>query len=355
MIAGLLAHAPAGLTRIKWGETLSDPSSDSLQPVLTFILKLLRDSIEPELPPEQVDNAQLIEIYQYLKGLRQTVAEFSVGDFSHDIRYRGALAGRLKALQANLRHMLWQLRQVEKGDFTQRIDFLGDFSDSFNGLVEQLHNTLTVMKAKERELTALSESLSREIEHRNSALCALERREAQYRYLAERDPLTDTLNRRSFFDVAKHELQITSLSGLPACLAFLDVDFFKRFNDTYGHPEGDIALRHVANVSQSRLRQNDVMGRYGGEEFIFLFPGAECKHGIAAAERIRKAIEGTPVVCTSGLIPITASLGVVEVPPQAEAQDFGEVLSQAVRSADMALYAAKHAGRNCVCVAEFGS
>lgn len=323
-------------------------SADMLQSALNHIHKLLHEPAEPELPQELRENAVLCGIHEYLIGLRGTLTQFSSGDFSRDITLRGVLAGRLKTLQSNLRHMVWQVQQVDNGDFTQRVDFLGEFSQSFNHLVEQLDATLTAMRNKEQELLTLSKSLEYEVEQRNFTLRALEQSEAEFRYLAEHDPLTEVLNRRSFFDLAQRELMHAYGSKECCCLALLDVDLFKRFNDTYGHLEGDCALKHVAGISKTGLRQGDIMGRYGGEEFIFLFPRTELAQGIAVAERIRLCIAEHPVRIAQGEAFITASLGVTAILPDRRNNDFLQLLQRAIRTADFALYSAKDSGRNCV-------
>ena len=323
-------------------------STDVLQSVLNHIHKLLHEPTEPKLPQELSENATLCGIHEYLIGLRSTLTQFSSGDFSRDITLRGVIAGRLKALQSNLRHMVWQVQQVDNGDFTQRVDFLGEFSQSFNHLVEQLDATLTAMRNKEQELLTLSRSLEYEVEQRNFTLRALEQSEAEFKYLAEHDSLTEVLNRRSFFDLAQREMMHAYGSKDSCCLALLDVDLFKRFNDTYGHLEGDCALKHVASISKAGLRQDDIMGRYGGEEFIFLFPRADLAQGMAVAERIRLSIAEQPVRIAQGEVLITASLGVTNILPDRRNDDFLQLLQRAIRTADLALYAAKDAGRNCV-------
>jgi diguanylate cyclase (GGDEF)-like protein len=193
-------------------------------------------------------------------------------------------------------------------------------------------------------------NLADEIDKRNSALRALERSEAEARYLAEHDPLTGILNRRSFFKLAELELQRTHMSGQCCCLVMLDVDFFKKFNDTYGHIEGDRALRHVAEQGKHCLRKNDILGRYGGEEFIFIFSHTTLKQGLFVAERIRASIAEHPVCFNSGQKKqITVSMGIVEFSTNASPAD-ATMLMRGINAADNALYRAKESGRNTICV-----
>jgi diguanylate cyclase (GGDEF)-like protein len=136
----------------------------------------------------------------------------------------------------------------------------------------------------------------------------------------------------------------------PCCLALLDVDNFKRFNDFYGHVDGDLALKQVVRLAQSSLRQSDSMGRYGGEEFTFFFADADLDRGVAIAERIRQAIAGTPVKISTASVFITVSIGICVVMPEwkEKQEDF---IQKALAMADEALYTAKRQGRNRVCAA----
>jgi diguanylate cyclase (GGDEF)-like protein len=332
---------------------MDDQRKDAALPLaLDHIYKLLTAATEPTIPADLADNEQLATIHTYLVSMRSIMAHFATGDFSVTIMDRGVTAGNLKALQANLRHMIWQVRQVAEGDFSQRVRFLGEFSESFNSMVVQLDAALSAMKKKEEDLTQISNQLKDEVVERNKALRALERSEAEFRYLAEHDPLTGVLNRRSFFGLAELELRRNAMASAPCSLAMLDVDHFKKFNDTHGHLEGDKALKHVAFHGKNSLRQSDIMSRFGGEEFLFLFPHVDLPQGRIAAERIRLAIANNPVLLESGdKVSITASMGVVRILPDAAGNET-RVLMRAISAADQALYEAKQAGRNQVVVAE---
>ncbi|MDR2161143.1 MAG: diguanylate cyclase [Desulfovibrio sp.] len=330
-------------------------NDETLSLALDHITKLLSSAADPSIPAELAGCDQLQFIHSYVVSIRDILSRFASGDFSFTITDRGVLAGSLKALQANLRHLIWQVKQVEGGDFSQRVRFLGEFSESFNSMVVQLDSALSAMKKKEEELTDLSDRLQEEVRERNNALLALEHSEAKFRYLAEHDPLTGVLNRRSFFGLAELELRRNAMENNPSSLAMLDVDHFKKFNDTYGHLEGDKALRHVAAQGKSSLRQSDIMSRFGGEEFVFLFPHADLNQGITAAERIRTVICEHPVVLDNGKeVFITASLGVVRISPNTQEEETKQLM-RAISAADQALYEAKHTGRNKVVQVEMDS
>lgn len=323
--------------------------SDKTRQALEHISALLNKSPAPALPEELASDDLLKSLHEQLISIREILHAFSKGDLSPEIHTRGMLAGAIKALQANLRHMTWQVLQVEQGDFSQRVAFLGEFSTAFNKMVVQLDETVQSLRRKEEALTALTEDLRNEVNLRSSAMKALQESEARFKYLASHDPLTGALNRRSFMDKALFELKAAQIRVEPCSIALLDLDYFKAFNDTYGHLAGDSALKHVVKISSEALRQADIMGRYGGEEFIFLFVNADLKQGARVCERIRQAIAAKPLRCSTGNPRfLSASLGVTSVLPEQYPSYDEDVLRDIINVADMALYKAKESGRGRV-------
>ncbi|TJZ72855.1 sensor domain-containing diguanylate cyclase [Chitiniphilus eburneus] len=162
---------------------------------------------------------------------------------------------------------------------------------------------------------------------------------------SNRDGLTGVFNRRYIDARIFDEIQrIQRYQAVPFSVVLLDLDHFKRINDTYGHLAGDEVLREVARRVQPGLREPDVFGRYGGEEFILILPQTDIEGARAAAERIRFAIGSETIVSGDEHIAVTASLGVAEfAPPFATA-------AEVTQAADEALYQSKHAGRNRVSV-----
>jgi diguanylate cyclase (GGDEF)-like protein len=162
--------------------------------------------------------------------------------------------------------------------------------------------------------------------------------------LATSDPLTGLSNYRHFHQMLDLEVQRARRMSYPVGLLIADLDFFKAFNDQYGHPAGDEALRRVAYELRSRLRRTDVIGRLGGEEFAVILPGAALPEVATVAEKVRAAIEQLHVtsLATAVVHPMTMSVGGASLP--AESVD-AEVL---VSYADQALYQAKRNGRNQV-------
>jgi diguanylate cyclase (GGDEF)-like protein len=255
----------------------------------------------------------------------------------------------MKALQSRLQHLIWQVKMVEQGDFSQHVEFMGEFSEALNRMTAQLDTTLKELRKKEETLQAMADSLRSEVDNRTSAMEALKESESQFKYLANHDPLTGALNRRSFMERAATALNSNLLLGIPCGVVMMDIDLFKNFNDKYGHLAGDEALKHTVQIIQSLLRRNDFLGRYGGEEFVFFFSGADEATGRHIAERVRAALEHNPVTLDTGPVQVTASFGLamsetVEKQENAD-EDYIAVL---LRNADTALYQAKDQGRNKV-------
>lgn len=158
--------------------------------------------------------------------------------------------------------------------------------------------------------------------------------------LATTDSLTGLSNRRAFLERLQEEQRLSRRLGHPSSLLMVDFDHFKRINDEYGHPIGDMVLQHFASMARSCLRETDAIGRLGGEEFAILLPGTDLKGAVQLAERLRHLLEQTPTQTPSGPIPMTLSIGVTPLLPEDSASS--ELLSRA----DDALYQAKESGRN---------
>jgi diguanylate cyclase (GGDEF)-like protein len=159
--------------------------------------------------------------------------------------------------------------------------------------------------------------------------------------LAVVDALTDVPNRRGFFIALAPWLSLARRPGVPTALVLFDLDQFKRVNDSYGHPAGDTVLRAVAEVCKKHLRDSDQLGRMVGVEFAILLPRTNLPDAMMVAERMRAAIEASPVKTERAMIGMSASFGVTTI----RADDSTVSL---FKRADEALQQAKLAGRNRV-------
>ncbi|MDR5906678.1 GGDEF domain-containing protein [Franzmannia qiaohouensis] len=184
--------------------------------------------------------------------------------------------------------------------------------------------------------------LQAEIEER----CQLER---QLRHSASTDHLTGLYNRRRFFELAERELCRACRNGTPLALFMIDIDHFKKLNDSYGHRIGDQALIAVASGCQAALRDTDIIGRYGGEEFIVALPDATLNTAITIAERLRQQVNDIALSIEPAPPTLSVTLGISLLYADET------TLDGALQRADQALYAGKARGRNQVVVAPPGT
>jgi diguanylate cyclase (GGDEF)-like protein len=208
----------------------------------------------------------------------------------------------------------------------KRIEYERDMLNSkrkleeLNKAKDEAHETLKALneefERKQKELIELNQSL-----------------EAQ----ASTDGLTGVKNRRAFQESLAGSLSLFNRLQIPFSLLLLDIDFFKRINDTYGHPVGDEILRKLAKTMQAQARESDIVARYGGEEFAIILPDANRDNAILVAERFRREIEQADW----GGYPVTVSVGAATVSDD----DSDETL---IVRADQALYTSKSRGRNRV-------
>jgi len=163
------------------------------------------------------------------------------------------------------------------------------------------------------------------------------------RFHATHDALTDVWNRKGIADLLTQQLARAQRTGEPLGLLMIDLDHFKTVNDTYGHAAGDAVLEEIAFRLVRSVRSYDLVGRYGGEEFLIVLSNASLEETCRRAQRLLTIVEETPVQCQSHEVRVTISIGATEVPP-----DEDVVQSRVLQLADLALYQAKERGRNRV-------
>jgi diguanylate cyclase (GGDEF)-like protein len=159
------------------------------------------------------------------------------------------------------------------------------------------------------------------------------------------DTLTNLYNRRYFEERLEVEAQKSFFSDTSLSLVMVDIDYFKRVNDTFGHTEGDRVLCEIASLLKTSVRKKDTVARYGGEEFILILPEAGLEESSMISERIRRLVENTPFEVGQAQINLTVSLGISNFPShQARTKE------ELIKMADLALYDAKRGGRNRVSI-----
>lgn len=159
--------------------------SSKLDRACTLLREILTAKVPPELPADLATEAELARLHAELLELRRFIMAIASGDLSTSTALKGYTAGTLKTLQANLKHMTWQTQMIASGDFSQRLDFVGEFSKAFNSMTAQLEESLRTIRENEEELNRINAGLQLEIERREHAQAALAASEAHYRNLTE--------------------------------------------------------------------------------------------------------------------------------------------------------------------------
>lgn len=255
--------------------------------------------LSPDTPPSDVPQlaAMMNRFLEQYHILAEAMFSIARGDVDREApKCRLHICQSLKNLQANLRHLTWKTQQVADGDYAQRVDFMGDFSKSFNRMVETLATNREELQRQNEELQVASRT----------------------------DPLTGLLNRRGVWEVLRCEASRSNRTGRPFALVLFDIDHFKRVNDVYGHDAGDAILLHVATVVRARLRMQDSFARWGGEEFLLI--GAD-----------------TDLLGGDHTIRVTISAGASQYEANAD-------IDACIKQADLCLFDAKDRGRNRVCI-----
>jgi diguanylate cyclase (GGDEF)-like protein len=254
-------------------------------------------------------------------------------------------------LQSHLRRFSVVIQRLASGDWDARVayparDAFGYLARAFNQMAQQLQQAFEAQEQQREELLAQNEELERvhaqlqqahqELATLNAELLEANRALAQ---AAVTDGLTGLKNHRAFQESLHSAAQMAERLQQPLSLVMFDIDHFKQFNDTYGHPAGDELLRQVAQVLRESARAYDVAARYGGEEFALLLPNTALEQAVQVAERLRQQIRAIE----NPHAPVSASFGVATyrrgTPP-----------ATLVYEADAALYRAKRGGRDRVCV-----
>ena len=203
--------------------------------------------------------------------------------------------------------------------------------------IEALKTVLTCTVLAQLAWMSRQFSLVRQQVARNQA--ELAQAVEQLREMSIRDPLTSLYNRRHLLERLEREHQRSMHLGRPLCVAMIDLDHFKRVNDTHGHSVGDEVLVGFAQALRSVMRESDVIGRWGGEEFLVLLPDTGPAQALAALGRLRKHLANRQLAADIPLLRTTLSAGVAAYQPD-------EPLEQAIERADRALYLAKSGGRD---------
>ena len=294
---------------ITTNDTLEQSNAKWINLMLTMLtnMKLPKDiSIDPDL----LNNPDFKRLYDYIIALRELTTALGKGDLKKTVTEKGYILANLKALQANLQHLTWQTKMIASGDFSQKVDFLGEFSAAFNEMTIKL---------------------------RNSA--------KQLYNMATIDALTQIPNRMALSQFLSNSFKVSIEENTPFTIIIFDIDNFKKVNDTYGHDAGDKVLVKVSHMLNSQFRSNDIFSRYGGEEFMAVLPDTNQENSFKIAERAIRLVEKTEIDITSDKkLPITVSAGLSSRITEDKSYE------DTIKRSDNALYKAKTSGKNMVCI-----
>jgi diguanylate cyclase len=269
----------------------------------------------------------------------------------HDRFITGVNAQSLLQLQEGLKSLMGRLDGVASDSVqhtTQYTETLAACRRELETLTDQtLLIQLVDRLAKQTEAaTSNAQAMQMLVAESSQALCALNTQLAKAQTEAERDPLTNLLNRRGF-ERKVRDLANSIPDGFVGCsLLMIDIDRFKHINDKYGHLIGDQVINAIAGVLHSGVKGQDIVGRFGGDEFVILLPGTDVEGATALAENLRRSvgrarIQGRTAGTGKFTDSINISLGVAAGVP-------GELIDELILRADTALRNAKQQGRNCV-------
>jgi diguanylate cyclase (GGDEF)-like protein len=246
-----------------------------------------------------------------------------LGDHSEDVP--GLKATLQELIQAYQQSAKEQKQLMRAGDRQQ---------EQLRMVSRELKEKSRLLEDQARHLLILNTDLSHEVETRKAL-------EVELRIQATTDPLTGVYNRRRFLELGEYESAREARNQRGLCLLTLDIDHFKKVNDTHGHGVGDETLVRFAQACRTCLRALDTIGRIGGEEFAILMPETSLADACRVAERIRANVAACSMSAVQGPFQITVSIGAAQILE-------GEAFKALMERADIQLYAAKHGGRNRV-------
>ncbi len=223
------------------------------------------------------------------------------------------------------------------------------FTDWHIRLLQIYKNMLGQLITNCRLFQKMEKQIAKRTEELEKTLKSVEQLKDHYENQAMIDDMTGLFNRRYFYIQAERAIANTIRYGQMLCLLIIDIDFFKKLNDSFGHQGGDEVLNHVAAILKSQVRDSDILVRFGGEEFVIIFTDTTCRNGEVFAERIRETIEQSECNYKGDCLKTTVSIGVYCL-NQSRAKKDRDDIDAIINRADLALYRAKETGRNKVVV-----
>lgn len=307
-----------------------NPSVEIIMQTYTQLISILLEDLSHE---KKMSALFLNKLNNSLNSVKTTV-DNSIGDLSEQKKTTNQTS---KVVMTNLKHF-------HKSVDSKNLDDLKDkVSSQLSALETSIHER---DESEKKQISSLQEVMKgmrvelKKIEH--DALSYKKQLEKQQQKILQ-DPLTHIPNRIALEERLNEEFKRVSTYEYPLWIATIDIDFFKKVNDSYGHTVGDKALRTIATVLQQSMRKNDFIARYGGEEFVLLLPNTPEKSTIQLLESIRKRVEITIIDSKKNHFNVTISIGAAYLLKN-------ETVQQTFERSDSALYQAKENGRNQVVI-----
>lgn len=287
------------------------------QEILDIVLELLKNGTRSFAAPDFIrENETFKQIFAILRATQDFCDALRKGDVDHLTKTKGYTISQLKAVQMELRNLIWQMKEIGKGQDYAETSSNTNLTSSFNSMMENLTTKIQNLRQSRKD----------------------------YQEISSRDPLTGALNRNALNKEFIESINNAFKKNHSCALFYMDIDFFKKINDTYGHATGDNILKaFVARISECK-RDTDLCCRLGGEEFLVLLPDIIESFVPNIDERFRKEICDKPIDTPTGPLSLTYSAGVTYFTPEAEITE--KELSETINFADYLLYEAKHSGRN---------
>ena len=352
-----LADVAARLKQLCYQIEIRSGDIAETQELLLRLFRLLLDNVGELLEDGSWMRGQVESVQDLISGpLDQRALEDATRNLKEVIYKQGQLRNSIGDVKATVKNMMKTFIdrlgsvatstddfQQKIGGFTERISRANDIVELNRVLDEVLVETRLLqseaLAPRDRMIEARQEA-----EEAEQKIAELEGKLRAMSELAREDQLTGSLNRRGLDDIFTREAARADRRATPMCIALLDLDDFKRLNDTYGHVAGDGALRHVVRIVKSTLRSIDAIARFGGEEFLIVMPETTAEDAAAAMVRLQRELTKHFFLHENEKMLITFSAGVALRHPDEEQESL-------VKRADKAMYQAKNAGKNRVVIA----
>lgn len=349
-----LQGAQATLKRFAFKLALAIEDQTELRASLLKLLRLVVENIGELLQDDQWLHGQITLIREIVD---KPLSQRALDDAEQRLK---EVIFKQSQLKLGLRDARDALKSMLSGFVDHLANFTGATSDYHNAMeqcaqrvsavnnINELESVLTEVMQKTRAIQLNAQRSRDDLLHTQERVAeaenriqTLEKALAETSHLIRHDQLTGTLNRRGLDEVLDKEISRASRHEAPICLAMLDIDDFKKLNDSQGHVAGDEALIHLASVIRETLRPQDTVARYGGEEFVIIFPETGLEEAVAAMTRVQRELTRRIFLFQNQKVLITFSAGVAQL-------QVDENQTSVIQRADAAMYSAKKSGKNRV-------